>query len=259
MKKFSFILLLAISMANSTQAQDFQAPSTDNAPGGWNFNILSTNISNQRTTAGYSYHWRHTWSVPTTALYFGFVGGAKQADGISIDMGQSYEFGLDYILSTEASLCKGIKFSIGLGTGWKNYRMTNQTMFFSHDDGTITLESYPEGANPKFSRIHTWGLNVPMALSFRLDKRARSVFSIGPELYFTPHACLKTRYSIDGEKQTLKEKNLHFNKVTVGLRTELAIGAIGIYYKYNPFDVLDTNYAPEFCSMSAGLKVFLDW
>ena len=270
MKRFSLILLLAISTTAISKAQDldtihagktqdFEVPSIDNTPGGWNFSILSTNnfpplFSDETRKI-------HYWSLPAS-FYFGFIGGANQADGISINMGQSYEIGCDYLISADTNLSRRIKFSIGLGMAWRNHRMTNRQMFVKHDDGSITLEPYPEGANPKFSRIHTWGFVVPIKFSLRLDalRRTRSngtVFSIGPELYFTPHASLKTRYSIDGNKEKLKDNNLHFNKVTVGLQAELLVGDIGIYYKYNPFPVLDTDYAPKFCSMTIGLKVAL--
>ena len=267
MKRFSLILLLAISTAAISKAQeqdsvpagraqDFEVPSIDNTPGGWNFSILSTNIL-------YSDEARETysWHLPSS-FYFGFVGGVNQADGVSINMAQSYEIGLDNLFIAETDLSQRIKLSTGLGIVWRNHRMTNRQMFVKHDDGSITVEPYPEGANPKFSRVHTWGFVVPVKFSFHLStiKRVLSnstVFSIGPELYFTPHASLKTRYSIDGNKKKLKDSNLHFNKVTVGLQAELLVGDIGIYYKYNPFPVLDTDYAPQFSSMTIGLKVAL--
>ncbi|MCH5174987.1 MAG: hypothetical protein J1F40_03815 [Prevotellaceae bacterium] len=264
MKRFSLILF-AISIAiigkaqilvisDTDKSQDFEVPSTDKTPGGWNFNILSTNLLQNNNNCD------NKWTPSLTSFYFGFIGGANQADDVSINMGQSYELGIDNILSAESHLSKGVMLSIGLGMGWRNHRMTNQKMFAKHDDGSITIEPYPAGANPKFSRIHTWGFVVPIKFSFRLgkltNKRAGSHrFSIGPELYYTPHASLKTRYILD-RKQKLKDNNLHFNKVTVGLQAECLInGDIGVYCKYNPFPVLDTDYAPKFSSITVGLTV----
>lgn len=258
MKRLSLILLLAIGIATIGTAQDFEVPSTDNTPGGWNFNVLSTNLLPNPCNCGNS-----EWYPDLTSFYFGFIGGTNQADGVSINMGQSYELGCDNIISAHSYLSKSLMLSIGLGMNWRNYRMTNRQMFVKHDDGTISLEPYPDGANPKFSRIHTWGFVAPIKLSFRLSKPKRNcansnVFSIGPELYFTSCASLKTRYTLDGKKRKSKDSNLHFNKVTIGLQAECLInGYIGIYCKYNPFPVLDTDYAPKFSSTTVGVKVSL--
>ena len=257
MKRFSLILLLAIGSATIGKAQDFEVPSTDKTPGGWNFNILSQNLS------PYYYNGcNRGWYPNTTSFYFGFVGGANQSSGVSINMGQSYEIGIGNIITSQTHISKGIVLSIGLGTEWKNYRMTNRQMFAKHDNGNIAIEPYPDGANPRFSRIHTWGFVAPIKLSFRLNTPERrwqnsSFLSIGPELYFTPHASLKTKYSLDGKKK-LKNNDLHINKVTVGIQAELLLnGSFGVYCKYNPFSVLDTDYAPKFSSTTLGLIVTL--
>lgn len=263
--KLLSLILLAISMAtigkaqimaihDADKVQGFEVPSTDKTPGGWNFNVFSTNL--------FQKSYSDEWWPDLTSFYFGFIGGAGQDDGVSINMGQSYEIGIDNIISAESRIARGVILSIGLGMGWRNYRMTNRQMFVKNDDGSIAIEPYPEGANPKFSRIHTWGVVIPMKLSFRLGKpskrrAASSRLSIGPELYFTPHASLKTRYTLDGKK-SFKDNNLHFNKVTIGLQVECIVnGNIGIYGKYNPFSVLDADYAPKFSSTTLGLVVSL--
>ena len=267
MKRLSLILLLAIGSAtigkaqilevsDTVKTQDFQVPSKDKTPGGWNFNILSQNLSL------YSHNGDNTgWYPDVASFYFGFVGGVNQANGVSINMGQSYEIGIGNIITSQNQISKGIVLSIGLGTEWKNYRMTNRQMFAKHDDGSIAIESYPDGANPKFSRIHTWALVAPIKLSFRLNTPKRrwqnsSFLSVGPELYFTPHASLKTKYILDGEKKKVKNNDLHINKVTVGMQAELLInGSVGIYCKYHPFSVLDTDYCPKFNSITTGFIV----
>lgn len=272
MKRFSLILLAiciaAIGKAQDSdsiqtnKAKDFELPSTDNAPGGWDFNVFNLSTLSHLWQSLGIYEDNRGWYPDLTSFYFGFVGGTNHDKGVNINMWQSYEIGIGNIITSQTQISKGIVLSIGLGTEWKNYRMTNRLMFAKHDDGSIALAPYPEGANPKFSRIHTWGLVAPIKLSFRLNNPKRrwqdsSFLSVGPELYFTPHASLKTKYSLDGKKK-LKDNDLHINKVTVGMQAELLInGSFGIYCKYNPFSVLDTDYAPKFSSTTVGLIVTL--
>ena len=35
---------------------------------------------------------------------------------------------------------------------------------------------------------------------------------------------------------------------------EVIVWHVGIYYKYNPFPVLNTSYGPKFSTMTVGLK-----
>lgn len=229
-------------------------------PGGWDFNIpfLNTSPSNPSTVnisvieAGDDNEYRHPKYF---SFNLGWISGTGQADGVNIDMGQSYELELRNILCVDSHLGDRTWLSVGLGVDWRNYRMTGRNRFVKLDNGDLAVGPYPEGADPKFSRIHTFSLCMPVQLHYALGRHCH--ISLGPEVYFNTYASLKTRYRLDGQKQKEKAKGLHRNGVTVGLGCDISVYGFGIYYKYNPCHVLKSDFAPEFSSMTVGLKIEL--
>ncbi|MBR1667305.1 MAG: hypothetical protein IJ693_03380 [Bacteroidaceae bacterium] len=258
MKRFSLLLLLASIATASINAQDTDSINSpdlpvENAkfpeehPGGWNFDVL---FSPKRES-------KYWYPREAFNFSFGFIGGVNQAEGVHLNMGQSFEIELGNILRAQTPVGRNGVFVIGLGIGWRNYRMTNRQMFAKHEDGSISVEPYPEGADPKFSRIKTFGFILPLKYYHKVGHGRRTFFAVGPELYYMPHASLKTRYRTEEGKQTLKDNKLHFNKFSVGIGAEFCVQGLGVYYKYNPFNLLDTDYGPKFSTMTVGLKVTL--
>lgn len=229
-------------------------------PGGWDFSIpfLSTTRSKKNDVpTPYVTHKYITMSnrAPyphVTSFNFGFISGADEAQGVNIDMGQSFELELRNIVAFDNRLSNTSFISLGFGLSWRNYRMTGHNQFLLNDDGRINVAPYPDGANPKFSRIHTFSLVVPLQLHFALG--GYWYFSCGPELYFNTYASLKTRYSLNGEKQKFEANRLHRNKVTYGLMCDITYNRFGLYFKYSPCNVLQSDFGPKFKSMTAGLK-----
>ena len=244
-------------------------------PGGWDFNIPFVNThssssssaasagSSSSSTSGTSsielsviQLGRDEYSHPKYCSFgLGWIAGTGQADGVKIDMGQSYELELRNILCVDSHLGNRTWLSIGLGIDWRNYRMTGRNRFVKLDNGDLAVGPYPDGAEPKFSRIHTFSLCVPVQMHWALGRNCH--LSVGPEVYFNTYASLKTRYRLDGEKRKEKAKGLHRNGVTVGLGCDISVYGFGIYYKYNPCHVLKSDFAPEFGSMTVGLRLKL--
>ena len=137
---------------------------------------------------------------------------------------------------------------------WRNYRMTDQNRFVEQADGQIIVVPYPEGSNPKFSRIKVLSLTVPFTYSYYPYKHGLfRGFEVGPVLNFNVYSSIKTRYSVNGEDQKDFTKGLHRNPVTVDFMVRLQMYHFGFYAKYSPCNVLDTTYGPKFQSVSFGL------
>lgn len=237
---------MALAMAGNLCVQ---AQHRDEFPGGWNFEtpLMSISSSTYRTKIHF---------IPSSELSFGFIGGIRQQQGVSIDMGESYEIEWGNVLRSKVRLSNRDFMSIGIGFDWRNYRMTKPQMFAKGAQGQISVVDYPAGTEPQFSRIHTFSLSFPLKYYHFLNRRI--YFGIGPELYLTPHASLKTRYiTPEGKNARVRLGNLHHNRFSVGVGAELIVRHVGIYYKYNPFPVLSQDYGPGFSSMTAGLRVAL--
>lgn len=248
-KNINTLVIAIISFLLSTgnvnaQVSLFGNDELEENPGGWDFSgpglSVKTNLE----------HGRAKFSADLSSSFsFGFISGVNQDEGVSIDMGQSYEIHWDNVFSAKAKVGRRGLFDIGIGLDWRNYRMTNGNMFDEDEAGHISITN---DTPLKFSRIHTFSISVPIKYYHQLGKHV--YFGVGPELYFTPHASLKNRF--DKKNKTL-DTHIHHNRFSFDVGAELMIRGIGVYYKYNPFSVLDTNYGPKFSSMTVGIKVGL--
>lgn len=189
------------------------------------------------------------------SLAAGFCTAVGTPDGISIPVGPSWE--IDWTIAEFRYRLKEKMrhyLSVGFGLDWRNYRMTNQHRFVKDDNGNISVEGYPNGSNPKFSRIKVLSLTVPFQYHYYLKGNSFiKGFSFGPVLTFNTYSSIKTRYSVNGEKQKEFAKDLHKNPVTVDFMVKLRMKYFGFYAKYSPCNVLDTTYGPKFKSMSFGV------
>ena len=242
MKKY----LLAIMMAVFTVGNVSAVNDDDETPGGWDFELPGLKATKTHKA-------KEVKISLSSSFSFGFIGGVSQDKDVNIDMGQSYELEWGDVLSAQTKIGKRDFVRIGLGFDWRNYRVTNFKQFVKDERGVISMQDYPDEVEPKFSRIHTFSLSVPLKYYHFLNKKI--YFAIGPELYFTPYGSLKTRYYVNGESMKITHGNVHQNRFSVGVGAEVNIHHIGIYYKYNPFRVLRSDYGPKFSSMTVGVKV----
>lgn len=185
---------------------------------------------------------------------FGMVNAVGAPEGMDVDMGASYELMSDHLLRWAYYLNHyRTSLSVGLGVTWRNYRMTGRTRFIKEGDNLV-LGAYPEGAEIKFSRLKVFSITVPFMLNHSLGER--TLFSIGPVVNFNTHASLKTRYVLDGEKVKEKSNQIHQRRMTVDLMARISFRNIGFYLKYSPTHMLNTEFGPEFKSLSTGITLF---
>ena len=53
-----------------------------------------------------------------------------------------------------------------------------------------------------------------------------------------------------------KNNNIHQNRMTVDLMAKLRFNSLGVYAKYSPSDMLNTDFGPKFRSFSTGITLF---
>ena len=196
----------------------------------------------------------HRTQLCVGSFGFGMVNAINASDGMKVDMGASYELSLDHLLKLNYYLIPySTSVSMGFGMTWRNYRMTGHTRFIKEGENLV-LGNYPEGADIKFSRLKVYSLTVPFMINQLLGKK--TVFSIGTVFNFNTHASLKTRYTLNGEKVKETDNKIHHNRMTIDFMAKLQLSSIGIYAKYSPSNVLNTEFGPEFRSFSAGITLF---
>ena len=211
----------------------------------WDFNIPFIN-KNSKTK-------KYRGNLCVGGFGFGVVNAIETSEGMDMDMGASYEFSLDHLLRFNYNVLPATSVSMGFGMTWRNYRMTGSTRFIKEGD-KLFLGAYPEGADIKFSRLKVFSLTVPFMINQSLGRKV--VFSVGPVVNFNTHASLKTRYTLNGEKVKEKNNNIHQNRMTVDLMAKLRFNSLGVYAKYSPSDMLNTDFGPKFRSFSTGITLF---
>lgn len=211
----------------------------------WDFNIPFIN-KNSKTK-------KYRGNLCVGGFGFGVVNAIETSEGMDMDMGASYEFSLDHLLRFNYNVLPATSVSMGFGMTWRNYRMTGRTRFIKEGD-KLVLGAYPEGSDIKFSRLKVFSLTVPFMINQSMGRKV--VFSVGPVVNFNTHASLKTRYTLNGEKVKEKNNNIHQNRMTVDLMAKLRFNSLGVYAKYSPSDMLNTDFGPKFRSFSTGITLF---
>lgn len=189
-----------------------------------------------------------------TSISIGMVNAVKGSDPLNIDMGASYEVSVDNVVRTFYNLAPSTSVSIGAGVRWRNYRMTGNTRFVK-EGNNLVLDNYPEGADVKFSRLKTFSISVPVMFNQAINHHV--AISLGTVINVNTYGSLKTRYTLGDEKMVEKSKNIHQNRTTVDFTAILRFKQIGIYAKYSPSNVLNTEFGPKFNSYSAGISLYL--
>ena len=222
---------------------------TDRYPGGFDFSI----------PLGKKHHSKGSTDLFMSGLGIGFVSAVGQKAPMDVTMGRSLEINWTEAIGLRYNFNRRNSLELAMGFLWRNYRMTHQYRFQQDAAEVLNVVPYPAGAVPKFSRLHIFQMTFPLMYDHNLKHDWH--FVVGPELAVNcghnKHTrTIKTRYSIDGEKYKEKTTDLRINPVTVNLVASVRFHFIGLYMRYSPCNVLDTNYGPKFQSLSAGITLW---
>jgi len=189
------------------------------------------------------------------------VGGPSEMD---VKLGSSVEIGVQNVLSANVRPWKSNKrhsFSFGVGFGWKNYRMKGRQCFFKEGNGDITIcnlaDKYDDFGSPKFSRLKIFSWQFPVQYHYNITKH--NIFSLGGIINLNGDGSIKTRYyDTDGGGHRDTFDDIHTNALTVDLIMSITYRGCGLYFKYNPCEILDTQFAPKFNTISVG-AILVGW
>lgn len=183
---------------------------------------------------------------------FGFVNALGAPDPMNVNMAASYEVFAD-LLTYGRYVGPHADLSIGFGINWRNYRMNGRTRFVMNGD-CIGLSPYPDGADIDFSRIKVFSLTFPFRYTQHLSKHF--TYSLAAILNVNTYASLKTHYTLDGEKHHSVFKDIRQTPVTVDFMGQVQFHSVGLYVKYSPCRMLNTDFGPDFSHLSAGITLF---
>lgn len=197
-------------------------------------------------------------------LHFGFVGDVDAPAAMDTQMGKSFEIGIDNIIFYGyrfGSTHHRNMISVGMGVNWRNYRMTGMNRFDMDGDNAV-ITGYPEGADPKYSRIKAFSLSFPVSYTYyspvRMLAKGCLAFKLSAILNWNSHASMLTGYELtDGTKVKENYDKIGQRKFTVDLQLGVQVApAVGLYVKYTPMDFFKSSTAsPKFQTISTGITL----
>lgn len=240
---------LKISLNKATN-NTLTVKETDND---WDFNIPFIEKPNENSSeapALFSFN-----ILDDLEFGIGLVSATGQADDMNVKMGNAgMEFILNNLFNWRFQPTRNTHFTLGFGVDWRNYRMKGDRRFLKDGDNLL-VAPYPDGADINFSRIKVFSMTLELMLKQRIYKGIS--LHVGPVVNFNTHASIKTRYSVGSgkDKERFKETSSDIcqNPVTVDFKGQLNFKNIGFYFKYSPTNTLDTDWGPEFKSISTGI------
>lgn len=213
----------------------------------WNFDIPFSKQKAKRYSSKESFF---------GGIYWGFVNSVDGPKNMNINMSSSYEIGGNIINFGVRPWKDANRFSFGFGLRWRNYRMNGHNCFTKDDKYNIVIAPYPKGSDIDFSRLKIFSLTVPFMYS--LDFGKDFTFSLGPVLCINTYGSMKTHYTdAEGNKIKLLDKKINQQKVSVDLEANISFHSIGVYARYSPCNVLNTDFGPEFQTFTTGICIFM--
>ena len=182
---------------------------------------------------------------------FGLIGATRQSNGVDLSFGNcSFEYMLDRIVGFEYKTTRNSHVGVTFGLDWRNYKMFSNRWVKNGDYTSAT--NFPDGADIDYSRLRTLSLNLSFMYGYNFNRHVN--IQLGPVVSFNTRGIINTRFALEGELVKEKLKEINIAPVTVDFKAELNFGFVGLYFKYSPCNVLNTDFGPEFKPMSAGLQ-----
>lgn len=186
----------------------------------------------------------------------------NDVDGISLRSGNSLEYNVNF-------LEKAFPFSryrwavvIGAGMRWSRYRLDTQS-YFKEVDGVTSLLPAPEGLTLKASKLNITSLTIPLLLEWQpRGKHSKSDFFISGGVV----GVIKTASSSkivynnpeNGKSKVDKmDSGMNIRPVTVDFLFQVGWDWVGLYAKYSPVGLFETDKGPKVHPVSIGLQLHL--
>lgn len=204
-----------------------------------------------------------TWDMISGGLGFGFCAAPGATGAAGIEPGKSFEISWLNILAVQARNRYGNTFSLGVGINWRNYRTTLDNRFIVND-GQVGIEDYPEGVEPRLSRIKIFSVQFPLLyrqhLPFGLFGPNRDKLSIvfGPIFNLNSHASVLSAWREGDVKSKYKVNGINVRPFTIDLFASLHIWDFcSLYVRYSPYHALTGHNQLNFHQLSTGLLFFM--
>ncbi len=201
-----------------------------------------------------------SWEMISGGLSLGFCSAPGASSSAGVEMAKSFEISWLEILGVRATNRHGNSFSLGIGIDWRNYRTTLGNRF-NVVDGQVGVTPYPEGVEPRMSRIKVFSVQFPLLYRQQLPfgfTKERFALKFGPIFNLNTHASVLASWR-DGQTSSKYDINgINIRPFTIDLFASLHLWEWGgIYARYSPYKALTGNNSLNFDQFSTGLILFM--
>ncbi len=225
--------------------------------------IINSNRSEHVTNYTKTYsNSSQKWHFETGALNIGWNFAPGHGHSAPVEAGKSWEIGWFQIAGARYDFSRLTSVSIGIGMDWNNYKITTPDYYFSpNGNGGIETLPYTADVTPRYSRIKTFTLSLPLMIRQRMPFRLygeRQWIAVGASLGYSPHGSVLTRWTDEsGRRVRVTDNKIGHRRWTCELIGILGVSSkVGVYVRYQPLSVLRGVGQPDFKSLSTGLILF---
>ncbi len=211
-----------------------------------------------------------TWDRDFSAHWAGFgMGFANLADGtnindidgVSLDSGESLEYNLNFFEhSFRISSRYNWAIVTGMGMRWSRYRL-DENAYFKEVDGITTLIPAPEGITYNSSKLNITSLTIPVLLEWQSPRCGGNRFFMSLGVVGVVKTASSSRISYrdaSGNKQSEKvDTGMNIRPITMDFLFQTGYDWIGMYIKYSPMSLFESNKGPKVQPVSIGLQLHI--
>jgi hypothetical protein len=176
-------------------------------------------------------------------------------DGVSLKSEASNEFFFSVMEKTLPLYRNNLGLTTGLGFNWKNFFLDMNTHLVENNDVT-SVQAAPAGVTYSYSRLRTFGLTVPLLLEWQpsFGKNHKFFMAAGVVGSVNTFASSRVKYKdANGNGVNAVEgKGLNIAPLSLDYMAQIGYGSWGVYAKYSPFSVFQSQKGPNIQAVSLG-------
>ena len=181
-------------------------------------------------------------------------------NGVSLDAGSSFELFINALEGTLPLYRNNLGITTGLGMSWLKLRLDNNTHFVNVN-GITGVYPAPEDINYALSRLMVVHINVPLLLEWQptICGRHKAFLSAGIVGGVKTFSSYKVKYNQGGKKITVVEdRGLNTTPLSLDYMIQAGYDGVGIYAKYSPISIFQSNKGPDIRAVSLGLVLYFN-
>jgi len=184
-----------------------------------------------------------------------------EVNGVSLNAGSSFEFFLNLMDWTLPLYRNNLGITSGVGMSWLNLRLDKNTHFVNVD-GVTGVYPAPDNIQYSLSRLMVVHINIPLLLEWQptISGTRKAFLSAGVVGGVKTFSSYKVKYRNEaGKKVTVVEdRGLNTTPLSLDYMLQAGYDWLGVYAKYSPFGIFQSNKGPDVKAVSLGLVFYFN-